>query len=164
MNSTSFQTKSKSQQNTSDSQHTAVQTFDRGKDQLAKTFSDPFSHFGESSMQLPTKIPVAKIEYLADPQTRTDHPDFEKGRFSINIGEQLDHLEVAVIGMKYTRILWSEGFDPKNITRDPLCRSDDGLIPTAGTDCPKTDVTAKIDGQVHPVCVAFQNNSTPSRD
>ena len=126
-------------------------------------FQNPFSDFGDAASQIPSKLPVCKIEYLASESTLREHPDWVEGKFSINIGEQLDSLTAGLIGMRYGRVLWPEDFDPKAPDRDPLCRSDNGLWPSGGTQCPKSDVKATVNGQIVPVCVHFDETGKPVR-
>lgn len=126
-------------------------------------FSDPFADFGDAASQIPSKLPVCKIEYLASESTQREHPDWVEGKFSINIGEQLEKLTAGLIGMRYGRVLWPEDFDPKAPERDPLCRSDNGLWPSGGTECPKSDVKATVNGQAIPVCVHFDETGKPVR-
>ena len=126
-------------------------------------FNDPFSEFGDAASQVPSKLPVVKIEYLASESTQREHLDWQEGKFSINIGEQLDKLVVALIGLRYGRILWPEDFDPKNPDKEPLCRSDNGLTPSGGLECPKTDVKARVGGDQIPVCMHFDESGKPVR-
>lgn len=125
---------------------------------------NPMNELGPAMDQLPKRFPVFKLEYLADPQTLKDHPDWQAGKFSCSLGEQLDSMIVCLLGMKFYRICWPPNFDAKNIDREPLCKSDDGLFPSGGSKSPLTDVKAKIDKIDMPVCVHFSPDGNPSRD
>ncbi|MDZ7721693.1 MAG: hypothetical protein U5R06_02410 [candidate division KSB1 bacterium] len=130
---------------------------------VSAALDDPLNSFGEAANQIPSKVPVARIEYLATDQTKQDHPEWQRGKFSINIGEQLDHLEACILGIKYSRMLWPP-FDPDDKNPEPLCKSDNGLWPTGGLESPKTSTTHKFDAENHPVCVAFMADGQPSRN
>ena len=130
---------------------------------VSAPFSDPLKGFGEAANQIPSKVPVARIEYLATPQTTQDHPDWKRGKFSINIGEQLNHLEACILGIKFSRMLWPD-FEPNDQYPEPLCKSDNGLWPTGGIESPKTSTTHKFNGESRPVCVAFLADGQPSRN
>jgi hypothetical protein len=127
----------------------------------ADQFRDPFAQYGPASTQVPVKIPVAKIEYLANEAIQREHPDFKEGLFSINIGEQLPVLTVALVGLRYGRLLWPKEFDPKSPDRDPLCKSDDGITPSGGLECPKSAYTAP---NGLPACVICNEAGIPLRN
>ena len=136
----------------------------RSKSTLVRPSSNPMNDLGPAMDQLPKRFPVFKLEYLADPQTLKDHPDWKAGKFSCTLGEQLDSLIVCLLGMKFYRICWPPNFDAKNIDREPLCKSEDGLIPSGGKKSPLTDFKAKINGVDSPVCVHMDPDGKPARD
>ena len=131
---------------------------------IARPLSDPMANLGPHADQVPIKFPVIKIEYLAIPETKQLHPDWQPGKFSISIGEQLDHLELALLAIRYGRMKWPPNFDPKNPDVDPECKSDNGLVPSGGSLFPLSDIRGTFNGEKSPLCVYIDEENTPTRD
>ena len=127
-------------------------------------WDDPFKSFGDAATQLTLKIPVVKIEYLASTATKQEHPDWQRGKFSINTGDQLDQLEVGLLGIRFGRVKWPNEYDPNNPDEVPECKSDNGIFPTPSISTPLTDVSAEIRGEKVPVCVHCDANGAPQRN
>lgn len=66
--------------------------------------------------------------------------------------------------MKFSRICWPKTFDPTNITRIPLCKSDDGIAPTSGSEYPISNIQGMYKGKKQPLCVHVDENGIPIRD
>ena len=130
---------------------------------LRAQWNDPFRDFGEAASQLQVKIPVAKIEYMASNSIQREHPEWEKGKFSLSIGEQLDSLQVGLLGLRYGRVCWLSQFDPNNPDADPECKSDNGIFPSPAIEEPLTDVKCTINGEKFPVCVHCNEIGEPVR-
>ncbi len=127
-------------------------------------WNDPFAEFGEASTQLQVKIPIVKIEYLASKNVQQEHPDWKRGLFSLSIGEQLDHLQVGLIGLRYGRVCFLSDFDPNNPNAEPDCKSDNGIVPAASIENPLTDQLCTINGDKIHVCVHCDEYGTPARN
>ena len=131
---------------------------------IARPLADPMSGLGQHADQIPLEFPVIKIEYLAIPETKQLHPDWQAGKFSISIGEQLDHLEIALLALRYGRIKWPDNFDPKNPDTEPECKSDNGLVPVGGSLFPLSDIRGTFAGEKSPLCVYIDDQNQPTRD
>jgi len=132
---------------------------------LAKNgqWNDPFNEMGEAATQLQISIPVVKIEYMASKNVQREHPEWKRGLFSLSFGEQLDHLQVGLISLRYGRVCFLSDFDPNNPNAEPECKSDNGIFPASSIEKPLTDAFSVVNGDKIPVCAHVDENGIPAR-
>ncbi|MBI4917363.1 MAG: hypothetical protein HY825_16105 [Acidobacteria bacterium] len=82
---------------------------------------------------------------VVQPTSREGTP----GRLRMNLtGEERETIDLVVLRVQRGRVLWSP-----TLGEDPVCRSNDGLVPAA--DEPQSDVCCELHGRhLRPVCPA----------
>ena len=95
---------------------------------LSKT-SSVQSTLGQAFDILPIIWPRAKIEYLTNPETSKNFPEFKRGLFTFSSGFQLPALQGILMKMRFGRIYFPKPFIPGSSKIDPICKSTNGVIP-----------------------------------
>jgi hypothetical protein len=90
--------------------------------------SVPILSFNGAASRLRDVLPFANIEYCVGDIL----PGFQKGRISFSLGYQKSEVNVVLLAMRFSRLMWPP-FDPRNPNPEPLCWSEDGTMPSGGT-------------------------------